>query len=104
MRMTAVTKTELSADGKCWIVHFSDGMVRSIELKRYAAKGPAFASFIDPAFVRSIRPIARGFILECPNGATLSSDGLRRSGKRIDLADGELSVLPAKPQRARRSA
>jgi hypothetical protein len=82
--VSLITKVALSPDERKLVVVFDDGMVRAIDLSRYARKGPAFRRFTDPDYVRGIRPIFRGDILECPDGITLGSDALRRSGTRID--------------------
>jgi len=85
-------------------VAFEDGIRRCISLSRLAAKGPGLARFSEPIYARGLKLIAHGFILEAPDGTTLSASGLRRAGKRIDKPAAKLELVSPKRPRSKRLA
>ena len=90
------------ARGHTLLVQFDDGSWRSLDLAKESKRGPAFSRLNDPAFVKGVRRICKGFMLEWPDGTTWSADGLWRDSRPV--SGDELEIVMQRQSRSKAKA
>ena len=78
------------------------GSWRSLDLAKESKRGPAFSRLNDPAFVKGVRRICKGFMLEWPDGTTWSADGLWRDSRPV--SGDELEIVMQRQSRSKAKA
>jgi Protein of unknown function (DUF2442) len=73
-------------EGKRLRLYFEDGMVRDVDLIAESKRGPAFRALKDPNYVKGVRRIWDGYLLEWPDKVTWSAEVLRNSGTLVKQA------------------
>src|SRR5437870_216422 len=83
MKHHRLVRRRVMDEGRTLRVYFEDGMVRDIDLIAESSRGPAFAPLRDPEYVRGVKRVWDGYLLQWPDKTTWSVEVLRSTGELV---------------------